>query len=338
VIKLKSIIFCLALLLTSGCALLSPPKEKIPLFDNNESQALKSVATLLNDDRKGYIESKNSLIDWGKNNIKNREIIKEDIIRAISGSENARSAVSSYVMYIMYYFLKDVALGDSCVQSASCVFSVIESSAEKSLENSDQKFLESYQADNKKFKFKQYDPEKIQPLMREFALGIVNAKKARKQLEIDENSKLPDTVPVTFKYANDKYVNAALTLINSAKLEKHNIRDSNGNKTKEYGKPTIYGKPFIGYRQLPRVLLQQVKSCEKISAYAQVDVDSPCKRSIVSGVKDWVETAKDPNISDLAWRMAANDAIIGNEIFFSHWAGMARVHQKSINETGRPSF
>ncbi|CDL79912.1 hypothetical protein [Xenorhabdus cabanillasii] len=336
---MKNVIFYLAFLFISGCAVSKPPEDTTPIFNTRDNNALTAVATIFNEDKETYESGGKSLIEWDKVKLKSNKITKDDIVSLIIGSNEPPLDESSLHFYNIYYLLRDVNFIDSCERSANCVLGALESGASNVLKDGDQKFLESYRADNKKFKFKHYNPEKIKPLMHEIAIGLVKMKDDREKQEIEENSKLPDTQPFEFKYINDKYVNAALALINTAKLEKHNIRDKNGNKTKEYRKPTIYGKPFFGDLYLyPRALLKQARSCEKASAYVRANIDNACKSAIVAGVKDWIETARDPNISEVAWRAAANDAIIGDEILFSHWAGMARVHQKSLNETGRLSL
>ncbi|MBI6548584.1 hypothetical protein [Xenorhabdus lircayensis] len=336
---MKNVIFYLAFLFISGCALLNPPEvERTEVLDSKDNVALLAIATIFKEDKETYDSGEKSLIDWIKVKSKNDGITTEDIANSIKGDEDPSSKKYSLLLYSMYYLIKLSNPRGTC-SSEECVLSLLESGASEMLKRGDKSFLEAYEADNKKFKFKYYEPEKIVSGMKELANALVKMKADREKQEIEENAKLPDPQLFKFKYTNDKYVNVALALINGAKLEKHNIRDRNGNKTKEYGKLTIYGRPFIvTLPTYPRSLLNQVKSCEKASAYTRVNIDDACKKAIIAGVKDWLDTAKDPNISEAAWRASARDAIIGVEIMFSHWAGMARVHQKSLSETGRISF
>ncbi|CDG86632.1 hypothetical protein [Xenorhabdus bovienii] len=342
---MKNVIFYLAFLFISGCAVSKPPEDTIPIFNTRDNNALTAVATIFNEDKETYESGGKSLIEWDKVKLESNKITKDDIVSLIIGSNELPLDESSLHFYNIYYLLRDVNLIDSCELSANCVLGALESGASSMLKDGDHKFLESYRADNKKFKFKHYDPEKIKPFMHEIATGLVKMKEDREKQENEENSKFPDTEPFKFKYTNDEYANAALKLINNAKLEDHNLRDLKGNKTKAYGKPTIYGKPFIiKLYTYPRALLNQVKECEKASAYVNTDIDNLCKRAVVTGVRDWIDTARNPSISESAWRAAASDAIIFRgalrdvDIMFSHWAGMARVYQKNLNETGRLSL
>ncbi|MDE9565836.1 hypothetical protein KKI93_17675 [Xenorhabdus bovienii] len=338
---MKNIILYLGFLFISGCTVLNPPESNAVTFDRKDTQALQAIVTLFNEDKIGYESGKDSLVNWDKAKLKGNEVTKDNIANLIAGSKDQTSSKAkdaSLALYSMYYLLRLINPTEPC-SSETCVWKLLEFGASIMMKSGDQHFLASYEADNEKFKFANYDPQRSLELANEFASELVKDKEASEQQEIEENSKLPDTQPFEFKYINDKYVNAALALINTAKLEKHNIKDKNGNKTKEYRKPTIYGKPFFGDLYLyPRALLKQARSCEKASAYVRANIDNACKSAIVAGVKDWIGTARDPNISDVAWRAAANNAIIGDSIMFSHWAGMARVHQKSLNETGRISF
>ncbi|MGJ0637870.1 hypothetical protein [Xenorhabdus bovienii] len=336
---MKSIIFCLTFLLTSGCTLRISPIDKLAGFDAKDKRALLAVATLLNTYKRQSLGEK-SRLERDKIKPGGDEFNQYDVINFVSGNDNSPSKKdASSKLYGMYYLIRIANPDDNCSVSVECVFSAMESGASSMSTWGKQEFQRSYEEANEKFKFAHYDPEKSMLATSEIANDLVKEKEARKRREIEENSKLPDTKPFEFTQTNDKYVNAALALINDAKLERHNIRDSKGNKTQEYGNPTIYGKPFFGDLYLyPRALLNQARSCEKASAYVRANIDNACKSAIVAGVKDWIGTARDPNISDVAWRAAANNAIIGDSIIFSHWAGMARVHQKSLNETGRISF
>ncbi|MDE9528076.1 hypothetical protein [Xenorhabdus bovienii] len=331
---MKNIIFCLIFFAISGCTVTKVPEKK-PEINNNALTAIVTIFTFFNEAKKHYDSEEKSILAWSK---LNNAMTTEDVVNIINGSKEL-SEKSSVTFYSMYYLLKRANMTDDCLKEAECILRALASSGADVLQFGDLDFMAEYKADNNTFKFKHYDPEKIKPLMHDLASDLVRMQEDMKKQEIEENSKLPDTQPFEFTYINDKYVNAALALINTAKLEKHNIRDKNGNKTKEYRKPTIYGKPFFGDLYLyPRALLKQARSCEKASAYVRANIDNACKSAIVAGVKDWIGTARDPNISDVAWRAAANNAIIGDSIMFSHWAGMARVHQKSLNETGRISF
>ncbi|MBC8950258.1 hypothetical protein [Xenorhabdus sp. TS4] len=330
---MKNVIFYLAFFFIHGCAALNPPESNAVTFDSKDNSALLAVATLLNDDKKGHETGKNSLIEWDKIKLKGNEITKNDIANIITGNEDSPfSKKASWSLYSMYFLIKLTNPTQSCLYSATCVLELLESGASKMRGKGIQEFLETYKTDNEKFKSIYYDPEKIIPVMNNFATGLM---KIRNQ-EIEENSKLPDTQPIEFTYSNDEYVNAAIALLNNAKLEEYNIRDRDGNKTEKYGNPTIYSRPLFFYPYMYRnTLIKQAKSCEKVSVYAKVDINTTCKRAIIAGVKDWVKTARDPNISKLAWKMAASNSILRGEILFSHWAGMARVYQKNLNETGR---
>ncbi|REF28508.1 hypothetical protein BDD26_3428 [Xenorhabdus cabanillasii] len=334
---MKNVIFCLIFLLISSCTLLNPPEIERPVaLDSRDIDALIAVATIFNEDKDTHASGGKSLIDWGKVKLKGDEITRYDIANLITGNEEIPfPQKASLGLYSMYYLIKLSNLYSGCTGEASCVLRLLKSGASKMREKRNQDFLESYKADNKKFKSIYYDPEKIIPVMNNLVTGLMEMKNQ----EIEENSKLPDTQPIEFSYSNDEYVNAAIALLNNAKLEEYNIRDRDGNKTEKYGNPTIYGRPLFFYPYMYKnTVIKQAKSCEKVSAYTRVDIDNACKRAIIAGVKDWVETARDPNISKLAWKITASQSILRDEIMFSHWAGMARVHQKSLNETGRLSL
>ncbi|MBC8947230.1 hypothetical protein [Xenorhabdus indica] len=343
---MKNIIFYLGFLFISGCTVLNPPKSNAVTFDKKDTQALQSIVTLFNEDKIGHENGKDSLINWDKAKLQGNEVTKDDIANLIAGSKDqisSKAKDASLALYSMYYLLRLTNPTEPC-SSETCVWKLLEFGASIMMKSGDQHFLASYEADNEKFKFANYDPKRSLELANEFASELVKDKEASEQQEIAENSKLPDTEPFKFKYTNDEYVNAALKLINDSKLEDHNLKDYKGNKTKDYGKPTIYGKPFIvKLFAYPRALLNQVKECEKTSAYVNANIDNFCKRAVIIGVSDWIDTARNPNISEAAWRAAASDAIIFRgplkdvDIMFSHWAGMARVYQKKLNETGRLS-
>ncbi|MDE9499308.1 hypothetical protein KKJ22_16140 [Xenorhabdus bovienii] len=334
---MKNIIFYLGFLLLSGCALLNPPEVERPVaLDSEDIGALIAVATIFNEDKETHASRGKSLIDWDKSKLKGNEITHDDIARIITGSEESPfSKKASWSLYSMYYLVKLTNPTQSCLYSAPCALELLKSGASKMRDKGSQDFLEAYKTDNKKFKSIYYDPEKIAPVMDNIVAGLMKMKNQ----EIAENSKLPDIQPIEFTYSNDEYVNTAIELLNNAKFEEYNIRDRDGNKTEKYGSPTVYGRPLYTYPFVYKnTLLKQAKSCEKASTYTRIDMDTACKRAIIAGIKDWIATARDPNISKLAWKMAASQSIFRDGIMFSHWAGMARVHQKSLNETGRLSF
>ncbi|MCP9270142.1 hypothetical protein M5U04_19190 [Xenorhabdus sp. XENO-1] len=334
---MKNIIFYLVFLLLSGCALLNPPEVERPVaLGSKDIGALIAVATIFNEDKETHASGEKSLIDWDKSKLKGNEITHDDIARIITGSEESPfSKKASWSLYSMYYLVKLTNPTQSCLYSAPCALELLKSGSSKMRDKGSQDFLETYKTDNKKFKSIYYDPEKIAPVMDNIVAGLMKMKNQ----EIAENSKLPDIQPIEFTYSNDEYINTAIELLNNAKFEEYNIRDGDGNKTEKYGSPTVSGRPLYTYPFVYKnTLLKQAKSCEKASTYTRIDMDTACKRAIIAGIKDWIATARDPNISKLAWKMAASQSIFRDEIMFSHWAGMARVHQKSLNETGRLSL
>ncbi|MDC9593501.1 hypothetical protein [Xenorhabdus sp. IM139775] len=336
---MKNVIFCLSLLLLSGCALSKPPDaERTIALDSKAIDSLIAVATIFNEDKDTHTSGGKSLIDWDTVKLKDNKVTADDIVRIIQGQGGEGTLYSqnaSGLGYSMYYLITLSNPTKSCLYSAECVLKLLKHGASEMSEKRDQAFLKSYIADNKKFKYTYFDPEKIIPMMK----GLADSFTEMKNREIAENATLPDTQPIEFSYSNDGYVNVAIALLNNARLEEYNIRDRDGNKTEKYGNPTIYGRPLFSYPYMYKnTLVKQAKSCEKTSVYAKADINNACKRAIIAGVKDWLATARDPDISRLAWKMAASQSIFRGEIVFSHWAGMARVHQKSLNETGRLSL
>lgn len=322
-----------------GCVSPNGATSKIP--PPNEG-ALIATGTIINQDRSVYNSGGESAFNWNNitldgDNVKN---ISQNLVKdVISGKSNALGDHSSLSIYSFYYILSLSQIGVDCAENTSCTERVLGENSKKILNNKSPNFELKYKEDSKTFKFKHDDPTVIKGHILDLAKILVVSSENKKNKEIEENSKLPETKIFHIDPTRDEYVNKALNIINNERLEIHNTRDYQGNKSTLYGKPTINGKMIFS---TPKILTWKIsksmKRCDDVSVYINRDISDRCKDNIINGIKEWVNVSRDSNISDMSWQAAASDAMIGDEISFSHWAGMARVHQKRMNERVDKSY
>lgn len=332
---MQNLIVIALIVMISGCA----NRGVSEYHTSVDSNAMAAMKTLIIDDKETYTEDGKSAIDWRKMPASVVDFTDKDISELISGKAMYSNGEKIPSLYAFYFILKESNVDLSCAVSNECVVQAMMSGAKNIVDNKNKNFIEKYNSDNAIFKFDIYNASETKYIIDNMADKFTAARKQIKDKEIANNNSLPEKKRIFIDLSNDDYVNKALNIINSEGVFLSVSRDHNGNKYNNYVTPSINEKKiYMSPKIFKWKITNTFKVCEDISVYANVNVTNSCKDGVLLGVKNWIDASKDKNISEMAWRIAAGEATAGDEILFSHWAGMARIHQKRMNERTDKSY